>query len=105
MAEAFEHQRTHEFLRDALKRLTRIEFFLTRLEIAMADLSKLTPAFTKFASDFSQFKTDLTTFLGTLKPEDPAVQAAIDGFTTQAENMDTDVQAMDASLKPAAPTT
>lgn len=66
----------------------------------MADLSKLSAAFSTFAADFSKFKADLTAFLGTIKPEDPAVQTAIDGFTTTLTDMDSSVQAMDASLTP-----
>lgn len=66
----------------------------------MADLSKLATAFSTFAADFGQFKTDLTAFLGTLpKPEDPAVQAQIDGFTQTLTDMDSSVQSMDQSLK------
>jgi len=47
--------------------------------------------------------TLLAAFLQTLPTgDDPAVQAQIDGFTTQLGDMDTSLQAMDASLKPAA---
>lgn len=66
------------------------------------DLSNFSTNFTKFAGDFGTFKTDLTAFLKTLPTPDPAQQAVVDGFTTQLGDMDTSVQAMDASLKPAA---
>lgn len=69
----------------------------------MLDLTKFSASFSAFAGDFSTFKTDLTTFLANLPAStDPANQAAIDGFTAQVATMDTSVQAMDASLKPAA---
>lgn len=82
--------------------LTKLTSIKGDTKKTMADVSNLSTAFTKFAGDFSTFKTDLTAFLGTLKPEDPAVQTAIDGFTASLGTMDTDVQGMDASLKPAA---
>lgn len=68
----------------------------------MADFSKFSASFSQFAADFGTFKTDLTTFLLTLpKAEDPAVQKQIDGFTSTLAEMDSSVQQMDASLKPA----
>ena len=67
------------------------------------DLTKFSASFSKFAGDFSQFKTDLAAFLQALPTgDDPAVQVQIDGFATQLDDMDTAVQGMDASLKPAA---
>lgn len=65
------------------------------------DITKFSTSFTKFAGDFTQFKGDLTAFLNSLPVPDPAQQAQIDGFTAQLGDMDTSVQAMDASLKPA----
>lgn len=67
------------------------------------DISKLSTAFSSFATDFSTFKTDLATFLGTVTPQDPAQQTAIDGFTAKVSDMDASVQSMDASLKTPAP--
>lgn len=69
----------------------------------MLDLTKFSAKFTGFAGDFGQFKTDLTAFLQSLPvATDPAQQAQVDAFTEQLGDMDTSVQAMDASLKPAA---
>lgn len=88
----------HIMLWSLNRRLKKVEKETAKINM---DISKLSDAFSKFAGDFSTFKGDLTTFLGTLKPEDPAVQATIDGFTAKLGEMDTDVQGMDASLKPA----
>ncbi len=68
----------------------------------MTDVSGLSTAFTKFATDFGQFRTDFTAFLAQLpKGDDPSVQVAIDGFTSKVNELDTAIQEMDATLKPA----
>jgi len=83
--------------------VTRRSFEILRGEVItlMANLTSFSASFSQFATDFGQFKTDLVAYLANQKPENPDDQKTIDGFTQALTSMDSSVQQMDASLKPA----
>lgn len=80
----------------------------TQLNEAVAGLA---PVFGQFNSDFTKFASDFATFLKANLPQDTPQQVAdvaaavtaLQNFTSQVGNIDTQVQALDSALNPAPP--
>lgn len=70
----------------------------------------LAPVFGQFNTDFTKFASDFATFLTANVPQDTPQQVAdvtaaviaLQNFKSQVANIDTSVQALDASLNPVA---
>ena len=90
-----------KYIPDLIDFVTKLREEVKQIQM---DISKLSANFSTFATNFEAMRTDLTTFLGTVTPADPAQQTAIDAITAKLGDLNNEVTAMDASLKPAAGT-